>query len=63
MNGRNLGRFWQAGGFNSSYYLPREWMKEDNRLVIFEELGMQPQRTALIFGEEQPVSADVPFKP
>jgi hypothetical protein len=31
--------------------------------VIFEELGIQPQRTALVFGEEQPFNSYIGFKP
>jgi hypothetical protein len=63
LNGHNIGRFWQVGGVNTRYYLPREWMNEENQLVIFEELGIQPQRTALVFGEEQPFNSYIGFKP
>lgn len=51
MNGHNIGRFWAYGGTQDAYYLPRSWMKADNELVIFEELGLNPQRTSLEYGE------------
>lgn len=51
LNGRNAGRFWRSGGTQEQYYLPRSWMREDNRLVIFEELGLHPQGAALVYGE------------
>jgi hypothetical protein len=50
LNGRNAGRFWRVGGTQEQYYLPRSWMKENNHLVIFEELGLYPQNTSLAFG-------------
>ncbi|REE94584.1 glycosyl hydrolase family 35 [Paenibacillus taihuensis] len=51
MNGHNIGRFWAYGGTQDAYYLPRSWMKNDNELVIFEELGLNPQQTSLAYGE------------
>jgi hypothetical protein len=62
LNGYNLCRFWQIGGFATRYYIPREWMKEENQLVIFEELGMQPYGVALKY-EDEPVSSCLLFKP
>lgn len=51
LNGHNAGRFWKFGGTQELYYLPRAWMKEQNQLVIFEELGIFPQGTSLVFGD------------
>lgn len=51
LNGRNVGRFWRSGGTQQLYYLPRAWMMDENRLVIFEELGLSPQHVSLAFGE------------
>lgn len=48
LNGHNLGRFWQVGGFSqgngvqSRYYLPRPWMQASNTLAVFEEYGLPP---------------------
>jgi hypothetical protein len=53
LNGHNVGRFWKFGGTQELYYLPRSWMKAENQLVIFEELGLNPQNTALAFGESK----------
>jgi hypothetical protein len=51
LNGHNIGRFWKSGGTQEFYYLPRSWMKDKNKLVIFEELGLYPQNTSLVFSE------------
>ncbi|RAP76070.1 beta-galactosidase [Paenibacillus montanisoli] len=51
LNGHNVGRMWAYGGTQDQYYLPRSWMKAHNELVIFEELGLNPQNTSLVFGE------------
>lgn len=51
LNGHNIGRFWRSGRTQELYYLPRSWMKETNQLVIFEELGLYPQDTSLVFGD------------
>lgn len=51
LNGHNVGRFWRYGKTQELYYLPRAWMKEKNQLIIFEELGLYPQDTQLVFGE------------
>jgi len=53
LNGHNIGRFWRFGGTQELYYLPRSWMKEENQLVIFEELGLFPQKVSLVFGDSQ----------
>jgi len=59
MNGHNLGRFWQVGGHNGGngvqnrYYLPRPWMAEENRLVIFEEYGLPPEGVSLQYHLEE----------
>jgi hypothetical protein len=47
LNGHNVGRFWQGGGTQDRYYLPRAWMRENNRLLVFEEMGILPQNAAL----------------
>lgn len=51
LNGRNVCRFWQKGGTQDRYYLPRSWMKERNRLTVFEEIGAFPQMAELSVGE------------
>ncbi|WP_091217714.1 beta-galactosidase [Paenibacillus sp. BC26] len=51
LNGHNVGRMWAYGGTQDRYYLPRSWMKADNELVIFEELGLNPQNTSLVVGD------------
>ncbi|WP_308639422.1 beta-galactosidase [Paenibacillus silvisoli] len=57
LNGHNIGRMWAYGGTQDRYYLPRSWIKADNELVIFEELGLNPQNTSLVFGESGQWSA------
>lgn len=53
LNGRNVCRFWQIGGTQDRYYLPWSWMADRNKLVVFEELGILPQRAELIVGEKK----------
>jgi hypothetical protein len=50
LNGRNVGRFWAVDGTQKSYYLPRPWMRGQNRLVCFEELGLRPDGARLEWG-------------
>jgi hypothetical protein len=54
LNGRNVCRFWQGGGTQDRYYLSRAWIKERNNLVVFEELGVLPQRAELLPPEDRP---------
>ena len=61
LNGYNIGRFWKNGGITYRYFLPREWMKEDNVLVVFEELGIKPNGTALEYDGEQPLSSNIHY--
>lgn len=56
LNGRNVCRFWQTGGTQEEYDLPRSWMKEQNKLVVFEELGIFPQNAELSFIESYRVN-------
>ncbi|MFI6831833.1 beta-galactosidase [Kribbella sp. NPDC050241] len=51
LNGRNAGRYWRSGGAQQSYYLPRSWMSDDNRLVVFDELGCRPHHARLVYGD------------
>ena len=51
LNGHNVCRFWQRDGAQDAYYLPRAWMEYRNKLVVFEELGILPQKASLSFGE------------
>ncbi len=51
LNGHNVCRFWQKDGVRDAYYLPRAWMSGRNKLVVFEELGIQPQNASLSFGD------------
>jgi hypothetical protein len=51
LNGRNVGRYWQSGGAQQLYYLPRSWMGGDNRLVVFDELGCRPHHARLVYGD------------
>ncbi len=56
LNGRNLGRFWQVGGYaqgngvQSRYYIPRSWLRASNTLAIFEEYGLPPEEVTLTWG-------------
>jgi beta-galactosidase len=49
INGRNIGRYWQAAGPQRYYHLPASWLKEgENRLVILEENLGTPARVQLL---------------
>ncbi|MHC4887326.1 MAG: beta-galactosidase [Planctomycetota bacterium] len=56
LNGRNLGRFWTTHGVQKRMYLPRAWMEEENTLVIFEELGVNPGGVQLSWARNHPVA-------
>ena len=53
LNGRNVCRFWQIGGTQEQYYLPRSWMMDRNKLIVFEELGVLPQKAELVSVESK----------
>ncbi|MBI5722964.1 MAG: beta-galactosidase [Planctomycetes bacterium] len=55
LNGHNLGRFWNVGP-QQLYYLPECWLKEENELLIFDELGRLPVGTRLEFCPNGPYS-------
>ncbi|NJM08865.1 hypothetical protein HC891_25710 [Candidatus Gracilibacteria bacterium] len=46
LNGRNIGRFWQAGP-QEHYKLPLSWLEETNELLIFVEEG-SPNGVSLV---------------
>jgi hypothetical protein len=49
LNGHHIGRYWQKKpAIQNHYYLPTEWMEEENRLWIFEETGVPPVNTGLV---------------
>lgn len=50
LNGHNCGRLNTVGGIWTRYYLPRPWMRDENELVIFEELGVLPHGVVLRWG-------------
>lgn len=50
LNGRNCGRLNTVSGIWTRYYLPRPWMRDDNELVILEELGVLPHGAVLRWG-------------
>jgi hypothetical protein len=62
LNGLNAGRFWNCGGMTARYLLPREWMKEKNQLVLFEELGIRPHGTSLEYDNDQPLYGNILFR-
>ncbi len=59
LNGHNLGRFWQTGGFGSGvqgrYYLPSPWLNDVNTLVAFEEYGVPPNGASLMWGPTETI--------
>ncbi len=50
LNGYNCGRLNTVSGIWTRYYLPRPWMRDENEMVIFEELGVLPHGVALRWG-------------
>ena len=46
LNGHNLGRFMRCPA-QSRYYIPAAWLKDENRLIIFEEYGIAPDGVRL----------------
>ena len=43
INGKNIGRYWQAGP-QQTLYVPGVWLKKgENRIVIFEQLNDGPK--------------------
>jgi hypothetical protein len=46
LNGRNIGRFWQAGP-QEYYKLPLSWLEDENELLIFVEEG-RPEGVRLV---------------
>ena len=47
LNGHNLGRFMRCPA-QSRYYIPAAWLKDENRLTIFEEYGIAPDGVRLM---------------
>jgi len=47
LNGRNVGRFWQAGP-QEDYKLPVSWLQDQNELLIFAESGAADAVTLLV---------------
>jgi len=45
LNGHNIGRYWGIGP-QQHYYLPSCWLGAKNELVIFDETGLAPTKTA-----------------
>lgn len=62
LNGHNIGRFWQTGGFGNGvqvrYYLPKPWLKDQNTLVAFEEYGLPPNGAALVWGPSETIVSE-----
>ena len=48
LNGQNLGRIWSIGP-QERYYLPEQWLQENNELALFEENGLTPPETKITF--------------
>ena len=48
LNGHNVGRFWSIGP-QQRYYLPENWLAEENELLVFEERGVIPSGSRLEF--------------
>lgn len=48
LNGHNLGRYWNLGP-QQSLWLPLDWLRPDNELLLFEELGNRPVQVAASF--------------
>jgi hypothetical protein len=55
LNGHNVGRFWGVGP-QTWYYLPSCWLVEKNELLLFEEHGAAPGKSALEFRPGGPFS-------
>lgn len=58
VNGRPLGRYWEIGP-QHSLYVPEPWLRQRNRLAIFDENGASPTRVHLIRDAAVPDSAVV----
>ncbi|MFD2826391.1 beta-galactosidase [Leeuwenhoekiella polynyae] len=56
VNGHNLGRYWQVGP-QQTLYVPGCWLKENNKIVVFEQLN-EKQVTELS-GVKKPVLEDL----
>ena len=50
LNGRNLGRYWNAGP-QRYYYAPAAYLARENTLVIVDEGGASPEGIKLIYDE------------
>jgi beta-galactosidase len=48
LNGHNLGRYWLIGP-QEYYYLPADYMTDDNEIMIFCESAAPPERASLEF--------------
>lgn len=51
LNGRNLGRFWEIGPYNS-LYVPVSWLQTYNRLTIMDEEGRDPGHVRLVYDSQ-----------
>lgn len=50
LNGRNLGRHWSIGP-QTALYVPTEWLRRENEVVIFDEWGACPSQARFIQAE------------
>lgn len=50
LNGRNLGRYWNAGP-QRCYYVPAAYLAAENTLVILDEYGAKPDGVRLVYDE------------
>jgi beta-galactosidase len=48
LNGHNLGRYWLIGP-QEYYYLPTDYLADDNEIMIFCESSAPPERASLEF--------------
>jgi len=56
VNGHNLGRYWQVGP-QQTLYVPGCWLKENNEIVVFEQLN--EKQVMEISGVKKPVLEDL----
>ncbi|RXG11679.1 beta-galactosidase [Leeuwenhoekiella aestuarii] len=56
VNGHNLGRYWKVGP-QQTLYVPGCWLKENNKIVVFEQLN--EKQVMEISGVKKPVLEDL----
>ncbi len=56
LNGHSLGRYWTLNG-HEDYCIPHTWLRENNRLVVFEELTGDISKVHVVSDAESPLTS------